>query len=360
MPTHERVVKFIGCPAPINGYIRTPSMWRQIESLSTPDSHSITPPTAAPDQYVIHIIHPPGAQIVFLVVRCRAMVSGDPAAVNTMLGIIHFMWCHDLVKLTPVQIRGQFEKDYWVMIGETGGVVGVGLTDFKLPTKRETEEEGKFQRQRLATAEDDNDDPFGLPTRQEIEGQLAYQDGTPSMSVLESCLASSTSSVYGGQRVAESSPAFVNTRKMGDSVSDVRWAVVSAYSELVKHERFDDAVSKFLPALVKLFGDSDFAIRRAAVSAYSEFVKHERFDDAVSKFLPDLVRLFGDSISDVRRAAVSAYLKLVKHERFDDAVSKFMPDFLKLFGASNSNVRRAAVSAYLELVKHGEHSTVVI
>jgi hypothetical protein len=38
MPTLERVVKFIGCPAPINGYIRTPSMWRQIESLSTPDS----------------------------------------------------------------------------------------------------------------------------------------------------------------------------------------------------------------------------------------------------------------------------------------------------------------------------------
>ncbi|KAJ6521042.1 hypothetical protein B0H19DRAFT_1286597 [Mycena capillaripes] len=194
MPTPERLVDFIGCPAPINGYIRTPSLWRQIESLSMPDSqfqdyHFDNGPNGRTRS--IRIIHPPNAQIVFLVARRRAMASGDPAAVNMMLGIIHFMWCHDLVKLTPEQIRGQFERDYRVKIGETGGVVGVGPTDFKLPTKQEVDEERDFQRQRLATAtfaEDDNDDPFGLPTRQEIEEQLAYQDGPLSMSMFQCCL----------------------------------------------------------------------------------------------------------------------------------------------------------------------------
>jgi hypothetical protein len=123
------------------------------------------------------------------------MASGDPAAVNMMLGIIHFMWCHDLVKLTSEQIRGQFERDYRVKIGETGGVVGIGPTDFKLPTKLETDEEREFQRQRLATAtfaENDNDDPFGLPTRREIEEQLAYQDGPLSMSMFQCCLGRQT------------------------------------------------------------------------------------------------------------------------------------------------------------------------
>ncbi|KAF8206680.1 hypothetical protein K438DRAFT_1816267 [Mycena galopus ATCC 62051] len=190
IPTPERHAEFIGCPAPIDGYIRTPSLWRQIESLSMPDSqfqdyHFDNGPNGRTRS--IRIIHPPGAQIIFLVARRRAMVSGDPAAVNMMFGIIHLMWCHDLVKLTLEQIRGQFERDYRVKIGETGGVVGIGPTDFKLPTKQEMDEEREFQRQRLAKAtfaEDDND-PSGLPTRQEIEEQLAYQDGPLSMSLLQ-------------------------------------------------------------------------------------------------------------------------------------------------------------------------------
>ncbi|KAJ7881936.1 hypothetical protein B0H13DRAFT_931016 [Mycena leptocephala] len=198
MPTAERLVEFIGCPAAINGYIRTPSLRRQIESLSMPDSqfqdyHFDNGPNGRTRS--IRVMHPPGAQIVFLVARRRAMASGDPAAVNMMLGIIHFMWCHNLVKLTPEQIRGQFERDYRVKIGETGGVVGVGPTDFKLPTKLETDEEREFQRQRLATAtfaENDNDDPFGLPTRREIEEQLAYQDGPLSMSMFQCCLGRQT------------------------------------------------------------------------------------------------------------------------------------------------------------------------
>ncbi|KAJ7431936.1 hypothetical protein B0H11DRAFT_2128180 [Mycena galericulata] len=191
MPTPERLVEFIGCPAPINGYIRTPSLWRQIKSLSKPDSqfqdYHFDINRSNNHTRSIRIIHPPGAQIIFLVARRRAMASGDPAAVNMMLGIIHFMWCHDLVKLTPEQIRSQFEKDYRVKIGETGwSVVGVGPTDFKLPTQQEMDEEREFQRQRLATAtfaEEDSDGPFGLPTRKEIEEELAYQKGAVSRSM---------------------------------------------------------------------------------------------------------------------------------------------------------------------------------
>jgi hypothetical protein len=32
--------EFIGSPAPIAGFVRSPALWRQIEFLSKPDSHT--------------------------------------------------------------------------------------------------------------------------------------------------------------------------------------------------------------------------------------------------------------------------------------------------------------------------------
>ncbi|KAJ7927800.1 hypothetical protein B0H13DRAFT_2312208 [Mycena leptocephala] len=128
----------------------------------------------------IKIVDPPGAQLIFLVARCRAMASGDPAAVNMMLSIIKFMSRHGMMDLTPKQISTQLERDYRVKIHEVRGVIGAG--EFVLPTKQENEEERAYQRQRLDTAIYSEEGvvhvgPFTPPTRREVEEHLAYQDG---------------------------------------------------------------------------------------------------------------------------------------------------------------------------------------
>ncbi|KAF7332857.1 hypothetical protein MVEN_02390700 [Mycena venus] len=164
-PDSERTNEFIGCPAPVKGYFRTPALWRQIEYLSKPDSqlqdyHFDVGPDRTRS---IAVVHPPGSQLLFLVARRRAMASGDPAAVNVMIGVIKFMWSHGMVDLTPEQIRGQFEREYRVKVPEVGGVVGAG--PFEPPTEQEMKEEKEYQRQRLATAKYSkegvvNRDPF--------------------------------------------------------------------------------------------------------------------------------------------------------------------------------------------------------
>ncbi|KAJ6536157.1 hypothetical protein B0H19DRAFT_1270954 [Mycena capillaripes] len=181
MPAPEHALEFIGCPAPVEGYLRTPALWRQIGYLGKPDSqlqdyHFEIGPERTRS---LRVIHPPGAQIIFLVARRRAMASGDPAAVNTMIGIIQLMWRHGMVNLTPEQIRGQFEREYRVEIREVGGVIGAG--QFEPPTQQERDEEMAYMRQRFATATFSEGvvdvGPFTPLTRRELEEQMAYQEG---------------------------------------------------------------------------------------------------------------------------------------------------------------------------------------
>ncbi|KAJ7756568.1 hypothetical protein B0H16DRAFT_1885861 [Mycena metata] len=78
IPTLQGPEVFIGCPAPIEGFVRTPALWRQIRYLSEPDSQtqdyhfdmSATTESRTTSQSTstpprtrsIRIMHPPGAQ----------------------------------------------------------------------------------------------------------------------------------------------------------------------------------------------------------------------------------------------------------------------------------------------------------
>ncbi|KAJ7610546.1 hypothetical protein DFH06DRAFT_1246058 [Mycena polygramma] len=182
-PTIPRPAEFIGCPPRVDGYLRTPALWRQIGYLSKPDSQT-------QDYHInlerdrtrsVRIISLPGTQLIFLVARRRAMASGDPAAANKMLDILRDMWTHGMLNLTPQQIWRQFETEYRVKILDGVGVVGAGR--FAAPTQVELDEERAFQDQRLAVATfSQEDDPIvngmRLPTRAEVEEELAYQRGS--------------------------------------------------------------------------------------------------------------------------------------------------------------------------------------
>ncbi|KAJ7764218.1 hypothetical protein B0H16DRAFT_1454760 [Mycena metata] len=135
-PTLQGPEVFIGCPAPIEGFVRTPALWRQIRYLSESDSQT--------QDY-----HAKSAQLVFFVARRRAMASGSPAAVNMMYNIIKHMHSFGLVNLTLAQIQNQFETEYRVKFTKDG-VVGAG--PWAWPTQWEKDEEREFQRQRLAVA----------------------------------------------------------------------------------------------------------------------------------------------------------------------------------------------------------------
>ncbi|KAJ7184943.1 hypothetical protein C8R46DRAFT_1186200 [Mycena filopes] len=152
MPEPEPPAQFIGCPAPVEGYIRTPALWRQIGYLSKPDSQNQDYHfNIAPDRTrSVFILAQPGVELEFLVARRRAMASGCPAAVNVMLEILTSQWRDGLVgNLTLQQIRSQLETEYRVKIHD-GGVVGAG--PYAWPTKMELEEEQEYLRQRLLTA----------------------------------------------------------------------------------------------------------------------------------------------------------------------------------------------------------------
>ncbi|KAJ7184880.1 hypothetical protein C8R46DRAFT_1186162 [Mycena filopes] len=180
MPAPQLPAQFIGCPAPVDGYIRTPALWRQIGYLSKPDSQfqdyhfNIEPDRTRS----IRILAPPGAQIIFLVARRRAMASGCPASVEMMLAIIKYMWSHGMVPLTPQQIMTQFETEYRLKIVEGVGVVGAGT--FAPPTKKEKREEEEYRRQRLLTARFSEEEPADTdwvspPTREQFEAGEALQ-----------------------------------------------------------------------------------------------------------------------------------------------------------------------------------------
>ncbi|KAJ7642052.1 hypothetical protein FB45DRAFT_901686 [Roridomyces roridus] len=151
-PLPEAPSEFIGCPPVVNGYIRTPALWRQIWYLSNSDSqyrvyHFDTGPALS---HSITIPHPPGAQNVFLVARRRAMASGSIPAIHMMFKIA----THDAdpstgmtwAGLSVEQMRKQFEREYQIEITEE---TMRAVEPFASPTKRELREEKEFYRKRL-------------------------------------------------------------------------------------------------------------------------------------------------------------------------------------------------------------------
>ncbi|KAF8147926.1 hypothetical protein K438DRAFT_2027596 [Mycena galopus ATCC 62051] len=110
--------EFIGCPVAAPGFIRTPALWRQIWYLSKPDSqssdyHFDTKPGHTSS---IAIRYPPGARLIFLVARRRAMASGSLPAIYKMLTILDSEEEMGLRNFTPAHYCRQFEKEYNIKI----------------------------------------------------------------------------------------------------------------------------------------------------------------------------------------------------------------------------------------------------
>ncbi|KAJ7458571.1 hypothetical protein FB451DRAFT_1273482 [Mycena latifolia] len=141
--------EFIGCPAAVPGFIRTPALWRQIWYLSKPDSQrqDYHFDTGYEKTRSVRIVYPPGAQMVFLVARRRAMASGDASAIYMILRIVEYQKPFVPLDLTSEQFRGQFEREYRVTISEAGRQAA---GPFAPPTDKELEEERGFLEQRLA------------------------------------------------------------------------------------------------------------------------------------------------------------------------------------------------------------------
>ncbi|KAJ7642134.1 hypothetical protein FB45DRAFT_1054448 [Roridomyces roridus] len=151
-PLPEAPSEFIGCPSAVDGYIRTPALWRQIWYLSKSDSqYKVYHFDIGPGRSrSIHIPHPPGAQNVFLVARRRAMASGSIPAIHMMFTIATYeadpstgmMWAGLSVEL----IRQQFEREYQIEITEK---TMRSAEPFAWPTEEELREEMEFYRRRV-------------------------------------------------------------------------------------------------------------------------------------------------------------------------------------------------------------------
>ncbi|KAJ7641887.1 hypothetical protein FB45DRAFT_901255 [Roridomyces roridus] len=115
---------FIGCPAPANGYVRSPALWRQIWHLSKPELVSllssyhfdITPGRAIP--LVFDISQRDPTHIHFHIARKRAMATGDLSAIYMMcaLAIRHFEQFPSGRSVMGDLVRRQFEKEYDVVL----------------------------------------------------------------------------------------------------------------------------------------------------------------------------------------------------------------------------------------------------
>ncbi|KAJ7676782.1 hypothetical protein DFH06DRAFT_1428576 [Mycena polygramma] len=156
-PTPDGPDEFIGCPASVDGYVRTPALWRQIWYLSKPDSqrsfyHLAKTPlqfdTTPKHTRSIVVKHPPGASDVFLVARRRAMASGSIPAIHMMFAIathgeVDGMTVYDVA---VEQMRRQFEMEYRI---ELTPAAIQAAEPFAPPTQSELKEEREFLRQRL-------------------------------------------------------------------------------------------------------------------------------------------------------------------------------------------------------------------
>ncbi|KAJ7264543.1 hypothetical protein B0H12DRAFT_1230731 [Mycena haematopus] len=143
--------EFIGCPVAIPSFVRTPALWRQIWYLSKPDSqysdyHFDSQPGRTDS---LAIQYPPGARLIFLVARRRAMASGSLPAIHKMLAILEFEEDLGVRDFTHARYRRQFEKEYRIKI--TPESIRQAAGEFAPPTAKELEEEEEFLRRRWAS-----------------------------------------------------------------------------------------------------------------------------------------------------------------------------------------------------------------
>ncbi|KAJ6549333.1 hypothetical protein DFH09DRAFT_620491 [Mycena vulgaris] len=129
----EKPDDFIGCPKAVQGFVRTPALWRQIWYLSKKNLCSLT---------IISISHP----------RVRPLfraASESLPAVHMMLNIVESAQRERSLDLTLEQVRRQFETEYRVSTTETARLAA---GEFALPTPHELEEEWSYLQQRMAHA----------------------------------------------------------------------------------------------------------------------------------------------------------------------------------------------------------------
>ncbi|KAJ7111642.1 hypothetical protein C8R43DRAFT_1159390 [Mycena crocata] len=147
-PTPEEPAEFIGCPAPVAGFARSPALWRQIWYLSNKDSyardyHFDTTPGCTRSIRIPNPVY----RLTFLIARRRAMATGDRGAVCKMYDVLARQQLLGYFNLTAAQIRGQLEREYRVALSPRAPFG-------PLPTMQETLEELRYvaNRDRLADA----------------------------------------------------------------------------------------------------------------------------------------------------------------------------------------------------------------
>ncbi|KIK70365.1 hypothetical protein GYMLUDRAFT_268573 [Collybiopsis luxurians FD-317 M1] len=122
-PTPSARGRFIGCPEPAPGFLRSPALSRQIWYLSKPDSinrdyHFNLEFARTRSLAVLN----PWARLIFLVARRRAFASGSIPAVHKMFIILEEQQkaygdgSEEGKPITLYQIRKQFEREYGTTI----------------------------------------------------------------------------------------------------------------------------------------------------------------------------------------------------------------------------------------------------
>ncbi|KAF8202017.1 hypothetical protein K438DRAFT_1965467 [Mycena galopus ATCC 62051] len=143
---------FIGCPAVVQGFSRSPALWRQIGRLAEGDSQG-RDYHFMPDMNVNHTLSIrilcPRARSYFLVARRRALASGSLPAIYKMLEIIKSQIEH--CNLTIEQVQRHFEHEYGIKMDATPAAIISAVKGFEEPTEQELEEERLFDEQREAS-----------------------------------------------------------------------------------------------------------------------------------------------------------------------------------------------------------------
>ncbi|KAJ7148483.1 hypothetical protein C8R43DRAFT_1194652 [Mycena crocata] len=116
-PTLEQPSEFIGCPAPVAGFKRSPALWRQIWYLSEKDSyarhyHFDTTPGCTRSIRIQNPVY----RLAFLIARRRGMATGDHGAVCKMYDVLARQQLLGYFNLTNAQIRSQLEREYRVSL----------------------------------------------------------------------------------------------------------------------------------------------------------------------------------------------------------------------------------------------------